>query len=717
MTIVGLNFKYAELPGFRKKLKDGAICIIDGNGDIQLAIAEERVSRVKHDGGHELALEEAYKALPDLMKDVKIIVGSRCCEPLSPKGPVSSPNDYVNNTWKTLIPSHHLSHAYSTFFSSPFPEALIAIIDAGGSLLESSNEGEWWKVSREQSSYYIGHGKDIKLIDRDFAGPSEAGLGEIFRAFTYYLGWHSYTYSANTMALAAYGNPNRFENVSLFTFRNGRLRSSVINTPLEPIRMISDWAEHSGVKLPPPRHPDDNIIGHQHEKDYYDLAAFVQRELEKALILKITYLSQKTGLAKLCIAGGVGLNCVANRKILDNTPITDIFIFPASGDDGQAVGNAYYGHYTLLDNERKIGGFSPYLGFKYELQINEVVTFFEKEKADVLIAETTTPSRHAAELIFAKQIIGWYQGRSEYGPRALGNRSILSDPRSLRISERLRRCKKRELFRPFAPSILEEEVDSFFDIPIPSPYMLLVAYAKPLARKLVPPVIHVDGTSRIQTVSKVNNPLYYELITHFKELSGIPLVLNTSFNSRGEPIVEKPTDAFKTFLEMDMDTLVIENIIIQKINENRAVLKSLLPQFLQIDLTKITPMELRDILLQYFDISLSDRQYMNLFDEYVDWVRSGRKTTTIRFTHGSIDYPVSFTLPLFSTDKHNREKIRQDGYVKLLSMRVKHFGSLTNEDSYNDGFLSLDELKDALRFIYGDIGANEYVTIYTIQLI
>lgn len=559
MRVLGLNAKNTATG---KQLIDGAVCIIE-NGEIIVALAEERITRKKHAGGYYRTLDFLLKNYSLDINDFDSIVLSSCCE----KRSLAShyPELKLQNIEKLNVILHHESHAYSTYFASPFTEAIIIVMDAGGNIIDSdngsNNYNNWWMARREQNSYFIGHGNNITLLERDFEEPFSVGFGEAYRAFTYYLGWHSHRYSANTMALAAYGNPLAYRSSKLFHFNQttGKLVTHMTNNPYNPIKMVLEWAVEQGVdkKIPEPRYPNSEIT-----QKHMDLAWFIQNELENALTKKVDHLVEETGIRNICIAGGVGLNCVANRKILDVCNVDNLFIQPAAGDQGQALGNAYYGYYKVLNNHRVENKcFSPYLGFKQPKQ-SEILSQLKQLSVDVKFDSLSSFSE-IAEMLSKGKIIGWYQGRSEYGPRALGNRSILADPRQRDVEQRLRRIKGREEFRPFAPSVIEEEAKNFFDIEIPSPYMLLTAKAKKEIRDLIPGVLHIDFSARLQTVSKKSNPIFHELLFEFYKITGIPLLLNTSFNGRGEAIVESPIDALYAFLELGLDALVIGKILIQ----------------------------------------------------------------------------------------------------------------------------------------------------------
>ncbi|PSO45567.1 MAG: hypothetical protein BRC25_01780, partial [Parcubacteria group bacterium SW_6_46_9] len=333
---------------FGKSIKSGAVSLVE-DGVIKFASSEERFTRKKYDSGFKQSLQACMSEAGVVsISEIDQVVVSSCCEPVRDPEEIASENDELRADNLTVIP-HHLSHAYSAYHPSPFNQALIIVMDAGGNVLESvemdsTKETPWTDYSREQFTVYEGCGSSINRMERDFTKPKNAGFGEVYRAFTYYLGWPSYAYSANTMALAAFGDPNKFSNLNLFKCDNGRLVSKVENDPSRPIEMLKKTAKRQGVNIPPPRQSFAKYPPEDLPNEYSHLAARLQYEFENALTEKVKYLIGKTGITNLCIAGGVGLNCVANRKVLDKTKVSDIFIQPAAGDDGQALGNALFGY-------------------------------------------------------------------------------------------------------------------------------------------------------------------------------------------------------------------------------------------------------------------------------------------------------------------------------------------------------------------------------------
>ncbi len=442
---------------------------------------------------------------------------------------------------EVLFVEHHLAHAASAFLVSPFKEAAILTVDG---------TGEWATTA-------CGYGSDseVKLI-KEIHFPHSLGL--LYSAVTAYLGFKVNNGEGKVMGLAAYGKPKYYD----------KFRKLIEIKEDGSFRLdLSYFAYHYRLEMfnrrfrelfGEPRSPETEIT----QRDV-DLAATLQTILEESVIKISKHLYQTTRMRRLCIAGGVGLNSVANGRILAETPFEEIFIQPGAGDDGTSIGVAAYIYSSLLKNGRKYIMKDAYLGPSYST--DEVREFLQGKGATFQIYSTSELIEEVAELLSRGKIVGWFQGRMEFGPRALGARSILADPRNPKMKDILNeKVKHRESFRPYAPSVILEEAKEYFELDCPSPFMLLVARVREDKRKIIPAVTHVDGTARIQTVSREENSLYYDLIQRFKDITGVPLIINTSFNVRGEPIVCSPEDAYQCFLKTEMDCLVMENFLIKK---------------------------------------------------------------------------------------------------------------------------------------------------------
>lgn len=551
-------------------LNDGGLCLIE-DGDVTI-VAEERVSRRKYDGGFKQSLKRCLERKKLSIDDIDLFVLSSCCEKtrkVSELYEIDLPKDRT-----VFISSHHLSHAYSAYYTAPFEDdAIVMVLDNEGNIVKDVGGEEYFDNWLEHMSYYVASKeKGIVPLEVDEVAPNEIGVGDAYRYFTHYIGFPSYVYAGKTMGLAPYGQRETFENVKIFELIDGHIKCHIPQNYKEPKNALAEFFKNKyGIILDKPRSPIDEIT-----QQHMDLAWLIQDQLEKVVIQKVEYLIKKTGIKKLCFAGGVGLNSVLNGKLLTTTSIEDIYIPPAAGDTGQCLGNALYGYYSILGKKNRIQFTSAYLGFSYsEKEIINAISNYSKEINMKFFERQDEANRCAAALLSQGYIVARFMGRSEYGPRALGNRSILMDPRHGENKDILnRQVKYRESFRPFAPSVLNKYKETYFEMDFESPYMLLVAKVnKP---NDIPAVTHTDRTARVQTVKRTDNPDYYDLINEFYKLTGIPVLLNTSFNLSGQPIVEKPEDAISCLCESNIDYLLINNIIVMKKNSKKELEEALL---------------------------------------------------------------------------------------------------------------------------------------------
>ena len=440
---------------------------------------------------------------------------------------------------------HHAAHAASAFLLSPFEEAAILSLDA---------VGEW-----TTTWLGVGEGSTFRKLD-EIGFPHSVGI--LYGSVTAYLGFYFASGEGKVMGLASYGDPD----VYLPEFRK--------ILQLEPEGRFSldmsyfryhlygrgNWVSDKFVRIfGPPRRKEEPI-----EKRHEDTAAALQSVTEEVGLHIARHLHTVTGKRNLCIAGGVGLNSVMNGKILQHGPFDEIFIQPAASDAGTAVGAALTLHSSLLGLPRPAPMRHAYWGPGFTE--GEIAAVLRDYGGRVTFRRVENPARQGAEAIARGEILGWFQGRMEFGPRALGNRSILADARRPDMKDVLNaRVKHRESFRPFAPSVLEERTGEYFALDHPSPYMILVYDVQPDKQAVVPAITHVDGTGRVQTVSRETNPLYWSLIKEFEELTGVGLILNTSFNIMGEPIVCRPEEAIECFLNTGIDRLIVGNYVVEKI--------------------------------------------------------------------------------------------------------------------------------------------------------
>ncbi len=579
-----------------------AALVIDGK--VIAAAQEERFTRIKHDKNYPInaikyVLKESNLSLEDIDEIVffekPFLKFERLLEmylAFAPKGfrsflssmPIwlkeklflkkhlfdllKKTDKKFQNIDKIKFSEHHFSHAASAFYPSPFEEAIILTIDG---------VGEW-----ATTTVAIGKKNRISMIKEIYFPHS---LGLLYSAFTYYLGFKVNSGEYKVMGLAPYGKPKyadliKKELIDIKEDGSFKLRMKYFNYATGLTMTNKKFSNLFGA---PRRKPETELLTQFH----MDLAASIQMITEEVMIKLSQNLLKEYNIKNLCLAGGVALNCVANGKILNLDIFDNIWIQPAAGDAGGSIGAALaFWHQELKmprDINKKIfdGMNGSYLGPQFdnitiEKELKELNANFKKYKEDELI-------RIVAENLVDQQTIGWFQGRMEFGPRALGSRSILGDPRSDKMQKNLNlKIKYRESFRPFAPSILKEDVNEWFNLKNESPYMLLVADVKNkinmnsdqqklfgidklnIKRSSVPAVTHVDYSARIQTVDFETNPKYYKLIKQFKDLTGCPILINTSFNVRGEPIVCSIKDAFECFMGTNLDILAIGDFILFK---------------------------------------------------------------------------------------------------------------------------------------------------------
>lgn len=473
---------------------------------------------------------------------------------------------------KILFVDHHVSHAASAFFASPFKEAALLTIDG---------VGEWTTAARGRATAdWDGSGQNMLTLTEEQRFPHSLGL--LYSAFTAFLGFHVNNGEYKVMGMAPYGEPRYLDKIEkLFkVYDDGSFWTDMdyfsyhyshTNTYNQkfidlfgPPRVHSD--DFYTVKTNPEVNPNDPQV--KQNQYYADVAASIQLMTEETLLKMLRALHRETGLAQVCIAGGVGLNSKANGRILKETPFTDVFIQPAAGDSGGALGAALYVYHVLQGQRRHFVQEHNYWGAAYgDADIKEAIaqTGFRVE----VVSDEAQLTATAVDDILQGKVIAWFQGRFEWGPRALGSRSIIADPRRADMKEIINaKIKFREPFRPFAPVILEEAVANYFEMDCPennsmARFMLTVERFKEAPGQQVPAVNHL-GTGRLQSVRRTWNPRYYDLVYQFGQATGVPILINTSFNLRGEPIVNTPANALKTFGNSDLDTLVMGNYVIRK---------------------------------------------------------------------------------------------------------------------------------------------------------
>ncbi len=574
---------------------DSAACLVR-DGEVMAAVQEERFTRKKHDSGFPInsinwCLEESGLKADDLdfvvFYDKPFIKFERILETYLTYAPSgirqflqAMPLWLKQKLWipelirkeldykgRILFAAHHESHAASAFYPSPFKEAAFLTMDG---------VGEW-----DTASFGTGRGNDIK-ISHTLKFPHSLGL--LYSAFTYYAGFKVNSGEYKLMGLAPYGEP-KYEDLILKELldlkEDGSFRLNMKYFGYcNGLRMVNRRFEKLLGR--PARTPETKIT-----QNDMDIASSIQKVTEKIVLKMARHVRKVTGKDKLCLAGGVALNCVANGKILHEGIFKDIWVQPASGDAGSALGAALLVWYKYLGNERladekndkqKSSLLGPFYGDNY------IEDFLKKQGLPYKKLSYAQIPDAVSDLIIQENVVGWFQGRLEFGPRALGARSILGDARNQDMQSRMNlKIKYRESFRPFAPVILEDKVSDWFDLDRGSPYMLLTAPVKEdkrlnpagldklqgfeklkAKRSLIPAVTHVDYSARIQTINREANPLYYDTVNEFYKKTDCPIIINTSFNVRGEPLVSSPEDAFRCFMRTGMDYLLMGPYLLNK---------------------------------------------------------------------------------------------------------------------------------------------------------
>ncbi len=585
------------IAGISAYYHDSAVALVR-DGNVVFAAQEERFSRKKHDSGFPaMALEQCFRYSGVSAQDLDYVVFYEKSF-LKFERLLSTYMQFAPRGWRSflsaipiwvkqklfikefirekigrddipiLFPTHHEAHIASAFYPSPFNDAAVITIDG---------VGEW-----ETMTIASARDNDFEIRKR-ITFPHSLGL--LYTAFTYFTGFKVNSGEYKLMGLAPYGEPKYVD---------------LIKTELIDIRgdgsfrlNLKHFNYHTGLTMTgrrfeklfgaPRRLPETPI-----RPVDIDLAASIQKVLEEVMEKIALHARELVDSGNLCLAGGVALNCVANGKILKKRIFENVWIQPAAGDAGGALGSALAVWYKYLKNPRQADGRhdsqrGSFLGPSYTSE--EIRRFLEEQ--NIKYTEMARPdlSRRVAELIADQKVVGFFQGRMEFGPRALGGRSIIGDARSPAMQSKMnRKIKFRESFRPFAPSMLEEHTGEYFDFHHPSPYMLLVYDVRekfrhplsdeekkrsgldklPIVRSVVPAITHVDYSARLHTVNRETNPFYYDVIDHFYRLTSCPIIINTSFNVRGEPIVESPQDAYRCFMRTNMDYLVLENFLIEK---------------------------------------------------------------------------------------------------------------------------------------------------------
>jgi carbamoyltransferase len=575
-----MSDKHSYVLGINVYDHDVSACLLR-DGEIAYAIEKERITRRKHASGFfQEPVDYVLAAEGVTLDDVDLFVRNCYVLPIEElevrllsigvpeimdererqqarKHPL-----HLSRSNNVLNISHHLAHAYSAFAMCPFDKGAIMVVDGVGNYSADIREpGQLTEnvnpLARESESYYAFDGTRIETLKKVWLDPVRgvlsdefyymAGLGALYSRVSSYI-FADWNKCGEVMGLAPYGRPDAVK--PLLSMQNGELTVPPWDADFDKPWFVE--RELSWEASPSMKH-------------WEDLAWRVQDDTEKVLLARAKWLREKTGAKNLCMAGGVALNCVANGRIAREAGFENIWIQPAAGDNGIAIGCAFYGHLAVQKQPRKYVMDHAYTGVAYTDERVQA----DAAKAMVRIQATSRKSADicadTAKLLAEGHVIGWFQGRSEFGPRALGNRSLLADPRNPQIKDKLNiQVKHRQAFRPFAPVVLAERAHEIFEDHRDSPFMLLAEAVKPEWRDRIPGVVHVDGTARVQTIREDQNPRLYRLLKEFDRLTGVPVLVNTSFNVKGEPIVETPADAIHCFLTTGIDYLILHDMIMSK---------------------------------------------------------------------------------------------------------------------------------------------------------
>jgi carbamoyltransferase len=557
---------------------DVSACLLR-DGAIAVAVEKERITRQKHAGGFfQECVDYCLKAEGITLDDVDLVVRNCYVLPVeelevrmvyqgdmlerereqTAKSPL-----YLPKSNNVMTVSHHLAHAYSAFAPSPFEEGVVMVVDGVGSYAADIKEpGQLTEgvnpLARESESYYTFKGSELTPLKKVWLEPCRGllsdeffnmdGLGAVYSRVSSYI-FADWNKCGEVMGLAPYGRPNNFR--------------KLIELDADGDLHVTPWdAEFNQPWMPNGKKKWEADPAMRH---WEDMAWRIQHDSEEVLLARARWLREATGAKNLVLAGGVALNCVANGRIIREAGFDNVWIQPAAGDNGISIGCAYYGRLAVQKKPRSFVMKRATLGVEYPddavARVGNPLLVTRKTFTD----SGESICREAAKLLADGKVFGWFQGRSEFGPRALGDRSILGDPRRPEMKDILnKRVKFRQAFRPFAPIVIYERAKDIFVGEDESPFMLRAKQVKPEWKDKISAIVHVDGTARVQTVRREDNPRMYDLLVEFEKLTGVPVLVNTSFNIKGEPIVETPQDAMKCFIYTGIDYLALHDTLVAK---------------------------------------------------------------------------------------------------------------------------------------------------------
>lgn len=565
-VVVGINLSHD--PESYLPTADGGVAIaIDGV--VHYACAEERISRSKYDGGFSSSLQVGLQTLGLARQEIDLVgivaFGQNVDKTLPCKLIDEVRAEVGLHPQLAYCHSHHEGHAWSSIGQLGVKDALIAVLDHTGSIIDSDSIG-LNGARAEQTSYYLWRNEKLVLVARDHDGPDEVGYGRMYSKVTRYVGFDSYHDAGKLMGLSSFGNASRIGDIphAYYCSRGASEVTSITDDlySADGLKDLSQWLGDNGAKLSY-QHPwqRGNITA-----EGADLASWCQHSLETSVLRRIQPLVERYCPGEVAICGGVALNSVLNGVLSRELPV-EVRIPNSPGDAGLSLGALQFAEWT--SQKRYVQGRTAYTGPSYSaIAVEQALALLDPNVYEV--TKLDNPISAAASALAQGLVVGWFRGRSEFGPRALGNRSILCAASHPWIRERVNGfVKKREWFRPFAPAVLSDQAADYFEIDSNgSSNMMKAVRVRNLAKQVVPSIVHVDGTARIQTVAIEDNPDFYELISAYMALTGVPVLMNTSFNEGGRPLVESPTDAVTAFLNFgsSMDRLYLENYEVRHVD-------------------------------------------------------------------------------------------------------------------------------------------------------
>lgn len=695
------------------------------------ALGEERVAREKGAPGFERSMRELLSAEQLSLSDVDTVAISSCCE--SRERVLQSGLDPLRGRREVVAVGHHESHATLSFLGSGASESLVVIADGGGDVLDDDADSDWWRHRREQLSVYSATREGLTLLGRDFEDPYALGFGEFWRAITYFLGWHSSRHASRVMALASYAPIPDWPDI--FAWDGSRLDCLVKQDPMAPIDVVLRMGEIMRVNLGEPRqlHAEILLIHRQ-------LAAYAQNQLNKFMSLRLLASLKDTGHREVALGGGVALNVVTNAHLRRECGLA-VYVPCAPGDEGQGLGNALS---TLWKMEpAAVRDFSmrqsssAFLGPDRRVDSASIASSLRAaNQTSFAVFEYTSSANVVASVLDASSAVAVFQGRSEYGPRALGNRSLLGDPRIPWGRALFNQIKARNWFMPFAPAArpsapADGETGGLFASDRPGPFMSFAEHVQTPRLSQIPAVTAIDGTARLQTVGDSEDSYLREVLRVFESRTGLPVVLNTSFNGPEEPIVETLSDAVQSFSVLPVNILSAGRFLIVKSLSPELVAAGVMPMKFPVkvyaqqiggtrrdlNIDGVPANEAIRIVQHAVERVVFIRSELPLYGPYLEKLRQGKKVTTIRFRADAVELPAFSVIPLFETADYGvGDRSKPTATVRIKSLRYQVWGTLSPEDAARDGFDSYDDMRNDLLTIYPKMKDSDWVTIYEIVL-